>query len=257
MAEDGSQSFTAIDQHTDELPRSTPLLGPDAKRAAQPESLQQSEYGSRCQDDAAPRKPATAAVCLVSDGFVRYEDDGTLERVPATTSRVVVVDTGDGHVVGEWAAEATAQLAVVGDLAVVWAPDAQGHVVVVAHDVRTGDERWRYTVTAGRARAATPGAPPDWGLNAAGSTVVVHAGDAVTVLSSTGAPVRDDLSFTGPGGGFGTDQATGAFWVSSHDDDGDPRTTLLAPDADPADDVVVQGEMLYVSVDDRSLPGWC
>ena len=50
-------------------------------------------------------EPATVAVCLVTDGFVRYDDDGIEERFPATTSQVVVLDTGDGHVVTQWDVE--------------------------------------------------------------------------------------------------------------------------------------------------------
>ena len=195
-------------------------------------------------------------MCLVTDGFVRYEDDGSQERVPSTTSRVVVLDTGDGHVVTEWSAEEAAQLVLVDDLAVVGTPDTRGGVVVVAHDVRTGDERWRCTVPidAGSAGVDQDGVPQYWGLVAAGSTVVVHAGDAVTVLSSTGSLVRDDLRLASRGGGFGTDPLTGAFSISSFAS-GESVTRLLALDADPAGDVVVPGDLLYVTLDDGSLPG--
>ena len=67
--------------------------------------------------------------------------------------------------------------------------------------------------------------------------------------------VREGIRLSSRGGGFGTDPVTGAFSLSTDGEDGEPTTTLLAPDADPAADVVVPGELVHVDVDDSSLPG--
>lgn len=250
VAQDGSQSFTAVDQRTGEALWSTPLVGPDARRAASPEN----GYGGWCQGDTTGDEPATVAVCLATDGFVHYEDDGTEERYPATTSRAVVVDVGDGHVIAEWAVEETSQLAVVGDLVVVGTRDAERGVVVVAHDVRTGDEQWRYQEPVDADAVESP-EQRYWGLFAAGETVAVHDGNGLLLLSSTGQLVRDDLRAATRDASFGTDPATGTFAITTYAGTGARTTTLLAPDADPAGDVVLRGEPVQVTVDDGSLPG--
>lgn len=244
VAEDGSQSFTAVDQRTGETLWSTPLLGPNAQRAA----AVQNSWGGWCLGDTPPGEPATVAACLVTDGFLRYEDDGTEERMPATSSRVVVLDTRDGHVIAEWGTEPTAQLAVLDGLTVVGTRDPERGAVVIAHDLRSGDERWRYE----RPLVDSPDGAPEsyWGLLSAGDTVGISDGETITLLSSTGSVVRSDV-LDSSGGGFTTDPITGAFAIVTN---AGRTTTLLAPDADPADDVVVRGQILYLSVDDGSLP---
>ncbi|KQR08244.1 PQQ-binding-like beta-propeller repeat protein [Cellulomonas sp. Leaf334] len=250
VAPDGSQSFTATEQRTGETLWSTPLVGPDARRAASPEN----GYGGGCQGDAERGGRATVAVCLASDGFVRYDNDGTEERFPATTSRVVVLDIRDGRVIVEWAVEDGSQLAVVDDLVVVGTRDPQRGVMVVAHDVRTGDEQWRYQEPAD----ADPHETPEeqyWGLFAAGAAIALYDDDGLVLLSSTGERVRDDLREVSRDASFGTDPITGTFSITSYGGTGGQTTTLLAPDADPAGDVVLRGEPVHVSVDDGSLPG--
>jgi hypothetical protein len=59
---------------------------------------------------------------------------------------------------------------------------------------------------------------------------------------------------SGYGGGFSTDPVTGLISLVTYADDGTELTTLLAPDAVPAADVVLDGTLLNVAVDDRSLP---
>ena len=254
VADDGSQSFDGTDQRTGETFWSTPLLGPNPERAAALEY----GFGGWCQGDTARDVPATLAVCLVTDGFVRYDEDGgDQERVAATSSRVVVFDTGDGHVVAEWDTEATAQLAVLDGLVAVGTRDAERGTVVVGHDLRSGDERWRYEEPFA-ADEGESGFPEDyWGLFVAGSTLGIYDGATITVLSSTGTTIRDGIRLSSRGGGFGADPVTGVFSISiDGDGDGGDRTTiLLAPDADPAADVTIPGELLHVTVDDGSVPG--
>ncbi|WP_456789356.1 outer membrane protein assembly factor BamB family protein [Cellulomonas sp. P5_C5] len=248
VAPDGSQSVAAVDHRTGETIWSTPLMGPDAERAASTENA----YGGGCQGDAAWGEPSTLAVCVATDGFVRYGDDGTQEPFPATSSRVVVLDVHDGHVITEWAVEDGAQVTLLDGLAVVGVRDAE-HVVVVAHDVLTGDEQWRYEEPVDdRAVTSREGY---WGLFVAGDTVALYDGAGLVLLSPTGSLVRDDLRTASGDASFGTDPVTGTFTITTYGEGGARTTTLLAPDGDPAGDVVLRGDRLQVSVDDGSLPG--
>jgi outer membrane protein assembly factor BamB len=240
------QSFTATDQRTGETLWSTPLLGPHAQRAAAGEQA----YGGGCQGDAERGTPSTVAVCVVTDGFSVYGSDGTNEEsVPATTTRVMVLDVQDGHVTAEWPAQGMVRLAVLDGLVVVGTGEPGAGRVVVGHDLRSGEERWRYE--------EPPGDDPQqyWGVLAAGGLVGLYDEDTLTLLSPTGTVLRDALPVdSGYGGGFSTDPVTGLISLVTYADDGTELTTLLAPDADPAADVVLDGTLLNVAVDDRSLP---
>ena len=251
VAQDGSQSFSAIDERTGERLWSTPLLGPDADRAA----AMDDGYGGGCQGDGVRGRPATVAACVVTDGFVRYGDDGTQERFPATTSRVVVLDTVDGHVITGWDVEETSQLVLVDGLVVVGTRDAEHGVVVVAHDPTSGDERWRYEEPVDAVDLGRDPSGEYWGLVAAGDAVAMYDDDGLTFLSPTGDVIRDDLRAASRNAGFTTDPVTGTFVITSYSDGTARTTTLLARDADPAGDVVLRGEPLQVTVDDGSLPG--
>ena len=174
LADDGSQSFAAVDQRTGEAIWSDPAAG--SERASGPRR-RRTPYGGWCPVTrrAASRRPS--AVCLVTDGFVRYDDDGAEERVPATSSRVVVFDTRDGHVIAEWAAEPTASSPSSTGSSSVGTRDAERDVVVVGHDLRSGDERWRYEAPADERRARRSAPDEFWALFAAGSTVGVYDGE--------------------------------------------------------------------------------
>ncbi|WP_082573593.1 PQQ-binding-like beta-propeller repeat protein [Cellulomonas sp. Root137] len=252
VAEDGSQAFAAVDQRTGETVWSTPLLGPNVERAASRESA----YGGGCQSDARPHEVATVAVCLVTDGFTRYAaDDGTDERVPATTTRAVVLDPTDGRVISDRAVDSAAQLAVLPGLVLVGIRDAQ-RIEIVAYDLRTGDERWRHE----EPREDTHGAEEAslyWGIFRAGDVVAFSLGEGggLGLLSSTGESVRDDLRPAPGNGGYGVDPTTGNLVVFDYGVDGTQATTLLAADADPADDVVLEGGAMDLTVDDGSVPG--
>ena len=58
----------------------------------------------------------------MSDGFVQYGDEGVQTRKPATSTRVVVLDTADGHVVADWSAPGATTLTALPGLAVVGVP---------------------------------------------------------------------------------------------------------------------------------------
>ena len=80
-----------------------------------------------------------------------------------------------------------------------------------------------------------------WALIAAGDAVGLDDGERLVLLSSTGSLVRDDLRAATRGGYFATDPVTGTFAITTYAGTGKRTTTLLARDADPADDVVLPG----------------
>lgn len=252
VSEDGSQAFAAVDQRTGEAIWSTPLLGPNAERAASKESA----YGGGCQSDARPHEEATVAVCLVTDGFTRYDsDEGTEERVPATTTRAVVLDPVDGRVISDRAVDTDAQLAVLPGLVLIGTRDAE-RIEIVAYDLRTGDERWRHQEPREDERG-TEEFSVYWSLFRAGDVVAfsLGAGGGLGLLSSTGESLRDDLRAAPANGGYGTDPTTGDLLVFDYGVDGTQTTRLLAADAEPAHDVVLEGDAVNLGVDDGSVPG--
>ncbi|WP_315094653.1 PQQ-binding-like beta-propeller repeat protein [uncultured Cellulomonas sp.] len=258
VAADGSQAFVGVDKDSGETLWSTPLLGPNAERAG---SLENS-FGSGCQSDAGPEEVATVAVCLVTDGFTRYataEDSaGGDERVPATTTRAMVLDPADGRVLSERAVEPDAQLAVLNGLLLVGTRDAE-RLEVVAYDLDTGDERWTYDDA--RARLDETGDAQGsqyWGFMRAGDVVVYSIGSSLGLLSASGESVREDLWSTSGdeyGGGYMTDAVTGNLVLQDYATTGVQSTTLLAADGHPDADVLLEGGLLGSVVDDGSVPG--
>ncbi|WP_421734919.1 PQQ-binding-like beta-propeller repeat protein [Cellulomonas sp.] len=256
VAADGSQAFVAVDRDSGETLWSTPLLGPNAARAA---SLENS-FGSSCQSDAGPDEVATVAVCLVTDGFTRYataEDSaGGDERVPATTTRAVVLDPEDGRVLSERAVDADAHLAVLNGLLLVGTRDA-ARLEVVAYDLSTGDERWTYDdPRAGLDEAGGEEGSQYWGFLRAGDVVVYSIGNSLGLLSASGESVRDDLWSRSDRqyGGYGTDAVTGNLVIQDYATTGVQSTTLLAADGDPDADVLLEGGLISFVVDDGSVP---
>ena len=141
VADDGSQTFVSLDQRTGRQRFSTPLLGPDPARAR---SLDRTAAGTCVAVPVDEGSPDQAA-CLVSDGFVQYGDEGVETRKPATTTRVVVLDTRDGHVVADTSAPGATALAALRGLAVVAVPGPDGRTEVSGRDLLTGEVRWRFS----------------------------------------------------------------------------------------------------------------
>lgn len=249
VGEDGSQAFTATDLRSGETVWSTPLLGPDPGRAAGREK----RGGGACRPGAAdPATTSTWAVCTVTDGDSTISLATGEEPTATTTTRVAVLDTGDGHLIAEWAVQPDARIDVLPGLVLVGLR-RDGRIEVVAHDARTGAERWRH--------APDPGGPAEpagsWSFGAAGELVAYGDGDHLTVLSSTGTVVRTDLP-NPAGHDLGPDLGTGLPalpTVSSDGQDTTETTTLLARDADPARDRVLVGRIVHLAVDDGSVPG--
>ncbi|WP_456823653.1 outer membrane protein assembly factor BamB family protein [Cellulomonas sp. P5_E12] len=240
VADDGSQAFVGLDQRTGEQRFSTPLVGPDEARAR---SLDRSAAGTCVPVPGAEGAPAQAA-CLVSDGFVQYGDEGVETRRPATTTRVVVLDTGDGHVVADEPAPGATALAALAGLAVVSVPDAG----ITARDLLTGDVRWTYV----------PPAPGPDRRSFAGSTRLFAAGGVVgvavpgwtaAVLSSSGELLRASQ----PGDAdVVVDPVAGRLALLSSSGSGALRSTLTQRSRG---DVELPGGLLPLTVDDGSVPG--
>lgn len=242
VADDGSQAFVGIDQRTGEQRFSTPLLGPDAARAR---SLDRSAAGT-CVPVPAASAPTRQAVCLVSDGFVQYGDEGVETRKPATTTHVVVLDTADGHVVADTpapAATATA-LAVLPGLAVVFDPDAG----VIGRDLLTGAVRWTYgPPTPAVYRRSFAGDLQLFGVD--GMVGVAVPGWTAALLSPSGEVLRAAR----PGDGdFVIDPVAGRLALLTSTGSGALRSTLVQRGHE---DVDLPGGLLTLSVDDGSVPG--
>jgi outer membrane protein assembly factor BamB len=240
VADDGSQAFVGLDQRTGEQRFATPLLGPDPARAR---SLDRSAAGTCVpvpSGDASPRQ----AACLVSDGFVQYGDEGVETRKPATTTRVVVLDTGDGRVVADTSATGATTLAVLPGLAVVSGPDAD----VTARDLLTGDVRWRYSSPPpGADRRSFSGSVRLFGVD--GVVAVSVPGWTAAVLSPTGEVLRRSR----PGDAdVVVDPVARRLVLLSSSGSGGHWSTLVQRGHD---DVELPGSLLPLTVDDGSVPG--
>jgi outer membrane protein assembly factor BamB len=194
----------------------------------------------------------TWAVCAVTDGSRTFSGTGTEEPVQATTTRVAVLDTDDGHLLADWPVEHDARIGVLPGLVLVGLR-RDGDIEIVAHDARTGVERWRHQDSP----APNTSVPASsWSFDAAGDVAAYLDGDRLTVLSADGEVVRTDLQAP-RGENLVTDPGTGLPTLPLRSQTGDltGTTTLLARDADPTRDRVLRGRLLPLTVDDGSVPG--
>lgn len=157
----------------------------------------------------APRSPGTARparlVCLVTDAWSR---DGGLvaQEVPATTSRLVVVRTSDGHVTAEHAVDVAppapgaapdgaddgtplpaTSLVLIGDVAVLGHPVAPAGLLVRAVEVATGAELWRRAPAPAGPAAGEPTTPR---VRAADGAVAVPAPYGFALVARDGSLLR-------------------------------------------------------------------
>ncbi|GEK20155.1 outer membrane protein assembly factor BamB family protein [Cellulomonas xylanilytica] len=244
VAEDGSQAFVSLDQRTGRQRFSTPLLGPDADRAR---SLDRTAAGT-CVAVPVDEGPPEEAACLVSDGFVQYGDEGVETRKAATTTRVVVLDTRDGHVVADTSAPGATALAALPGLAVVAVPGRDAETEVSGRDLLTGEVRWRFSPPLpGADRRAFAGGVRLVAVD--GLVAVTVPGWTATVLSSTGQVLRE----SGPGDAdHVVDPVAGRLVLLSATGSGTLLSTLVERGRA---DVDVPGEVLPFTVDDGSVPG--
>ena len=243
VADDGSQAFVSLDQRTGRQRFSTPLLGPDPARAR---SLDRTAAGTCVAVPVDEGSPDQAA-CLVSDGFVQYGDEGVETRKPATTTRVVVLDTRDGHVVADTSAPGATALAALRGLAVVAVPGRDGQTEVTGRDLFTGEVRWRFSPPLpGADRRVFAGEVRLFAVD--GLVGVTIPGWTATVLSSSGEVLRESR----PGDADHLlDPVAGRLVLLSTTGSGALLSTLVERGRA---DVDVPGEVLPFTVDDGSVP---
>ncbi len=245
LADDGSQAFVALDLLSGEQRFRTPLVGPDPTRAR---TLDRSAAGRCVPVPSTSAPPVRQAACLVSDGFVQYGDEGVETRKPPTSTRVVVLDTGDGHVVADVPAPGATTLAAVPGLAVVGVPGADDRSEVLALDLGTGQVRWRFTPPLpGADRRAFAGEVRVFAVD--GLVGVTIPGWTATVLSSTGQVLR--ASQPGDADHL-VDPVAGRLVLLTSTGSGGLRSTLVQRGRA---DVDLPGAVLPLAVDDGSLPG--
>ena len=97
-------------------------------------------------------------MCAVTDGYSTFSVAGGEEPVLATTTRVAVLDTGDGHLLAEWVVEHDAWIGVLPGLVLVGVR-RDGDIAIVAHDARAGAERWRHEDSPALSSVRCPPAP--------------------------------------------------------------------------------------------------
>ncbi|WP_056022962.1 outer membrane protein assembly factor BamB family protein [Cellulomonas sp. Leaf395] len=243
VADDGSQAFVSLDQRTGRQRFSTPLLGPDADRVR---SLDRTAAGTCVAVPTDEGSPDRAA-CLVSDGFVQYGDEGVQTRKPATTTRVVVLDTRDGHVVADTSAPGATALAALRGLAVVAVPGRDAQTEVTGRDLLTGEVRWRFSPPLpGADRRVFAGEVRLFAVD--GLIGVTIPGWTATVLSSSGEVLRA----SSPGDADHLlDPVAGRLVLLSTTGSGSLRSTLVERGRA---DVDLPGEVLPLTVDDGSVP---
>ena len=244
VAADGSQSFVSLDHRTGQERFRTPLLGPDAERAR---SLDRTAAGSCVAVPVDEGSPSQVA-CLVSDGFVQYGDEGVETRKPATTTRVVVLDTGDGHIVAATPAPGATTLAALPGLAVVAVPGRDAQTQVTGRDLVTGEVRWTFSAPLpGPDRRAFADEVRLFAVD--GLVGVTIPGWTATVLSSTGEVLRASR----PGDADHVlDPVAGRLVLLSITGSGALLSTLVERGRA---DVDLPGEVLPFTVDDGTVPG--
>ena len=238
-AADGSQAVIAIDGVTGERRWTTPLAAP---RPTTPQDGSLDPIGG-CE-----RVPEVSdqLLCLVSDTYRLY-GDMTVELVPGTLSRLVVLDPDDGAVLADHPAPGAVAFTALPGLAVVAVP-VEGGIELLGTDLASGQQRWSTTVV-------PPPVTPDEGEDVRASTTLlttaagfgVVAATRMTLLDRDGVVVRDDIDARM---GFVVDPESRTLAILSMTG-ASLRTTFYGR----GPDVVLDGRLVDVSVDDGSVPG--
>ncbi|WP_203757570.1 outer membrane protein assembly factor BamB family protein [Cellulomonas chitinilytica] len=215
---------------------------------------------SACETDEIPMAdPASAfrAVCLVADGGTVYGEDGAaIATVPTTAVSVVVLSVADGSVETRWPVPSGDSLALMPGGLVVVGGQVGTSAVATGYDMLTGAERWRYEQDSPVVSGGPGTAGPGVSVYRAGDVVAFVPPDRTHVLLSTdGAPVRSGLIDPDASSwGAGKDPRTGRLVITEGSTRGSTRSTYVAPDGDPAGDLVTDGRPLYAALDDGSVP---
>ena len=248
-ADDGSQTYTWLGGTDGQGSWSTQLMGPSPQLAElDPASV---AGGSECADDGVLGR-AGGLPGLRRRGGRRVGCPGA---VPARTSQVIVLSATDGSVLAQWPVDAGVSLAVLPDDLVALAYATPDGTTVTGFDALTGEQRWSQTDpwADGAAHSQNDLAVS---LSRVGDVLASSPwGGPVRLLSADGDIVRDLPQGIGTrldGKGWMGDGVGG---ISYQTDTADGvRTTLVAPDGDPAADVTVGGSLFHLALDDGSVP---
>jgi len=261
-APDGSQAYEWDDPESGATLWTAPLLGPTPRLAHDESDGRSLNVSTNCQpgahaDEQDDTSPAGRVICLVSNGGMLVDADYLGTEVPGTTTRLVILDTGDGSVVTDRRVGPAANLAVVPGLAVV-ATLVDGAPAVTAYDLASGDEAWRRDLPASAVSAddAAMGMAGVF-VSAAGERFVVQSPvNRVTLLSREGQVLRDlDADVGRSIDDWWVDPATGRLLYSTSSSGTASTVTLVTNDRDLSKDVEIVGSHVYFTVDDGSLPG--
>ena len=149
-----------------------------------------------CQPVGPPDREPDLLACEVSDAHVTWENTS----VPATETFIRVIDTHDGHLVGEWRPGEDSSIGVLGQRILLAHWDAVGGVEVVAHQADSGVVAWTRHLDVPDGTAYRSALPTVQGV---GSVVEVSSGSWVASLDDDGVPLAAQPE-AGPTGGSTT-----------------------------------------------------
>ncbi len=186
--------------------------------------------------------------CLDTDGGVRWDDDGQSERRPATYARVLVHAQDDGRQVAAWDLDLTDEGFAVLDGQVAAVARDGADLVVTAHDLATGQQRWRRSLVGAGGEQAEGDVDAYYtsvNVLVGGGAFVVSAPDGsqvVVAADGTVLPPTRGVNWVGPD--------TRTLVVDINADDADGARTALVRDGvlSPA----VRGTAVSTGVDDGS-----
>ena len=238
----GSQSYSwsgggAAVRWTAQLLGATPTL---AQKGVSPLS-----YCVPDVPDGAETSTASQVVCYVTDGGWRASGDGQASTA-ATTSRVVVLDTRDGSVLGDWPVGQGVWLVLSPGRVVVETWDASG-AKVSAHDRLTGATKWTYTASTSDPSGAYSGP-----ARSVGDDIVLQLDERTVIDIGPDGKVRREIRPKAEGriDWWDVEATSGRVVVTTIDQ----SSLVLAPDLDPSGDVTLRGTVVHAQVDDGSVP---
>ncbi|RHA43522.1 outer membrane protein assembly factor BamB family protein [Cellulomonas rhizosphaerae] len=250
---DGSVSYSWLDPTTGATLWNAPLLGPTPALADVEHVSGLTTCDPEVATGATDARAATRIVCLVTDGGVEYSDEGAPKLLPAKATRLVVLGTKDGGVLGDWPIDtAAASLAVLPGLAVLTSTH-DGATAATAYDIGTGEQRWRTVLKDSRPSDQWVSA---WISRTDDRLVVQVRDNRQMVVSADGRVLRDLTSAQGSTfQGWASDDSAGRLMVLAQASDGTSTMTVVAPGSDPSQDRVLDGQHVTFGVDDGSVPG--
>jgi outer membrane protein assembly factor BamB len=249
--EAGERTVRAVRTRTGEVVWST-VLG-----AADPAARSRGTGSTpSCAIDEGAEAPSQV-VCLVSDAALLGNADGPPTPVAATFARLVVLDPSTGEQLAQHD-EPVSSASWVGLLdgrAIVASRSDQGHLVVVAEDLRTGDARWRFESP----EPLAPALADAWSQDPSGFTLgvvadhiaVTASGGEVWVLSGAG----DVVDHTPPGDRTGVEVLrTNLIAVVDYDMSTPTGRSMRIVGRDGSLGAAYDEQPVTLAVDDGSVP---